>query len=74
MYRIKDVEHEMDVEEEVRRLESKDVSLEELPSNYTIMFPNMFKLAKKLELATGMNITRKFSSTPFQVGENNPRV
>ena len=66
IFRIKDIEHEMDVDEEVRRLESKDPSLTELPSNYTIKFPNMFKLAKKLELATGMNITMRHSSTPFQ--------
>ena len=34
--------------------------------NYTINFPLMFKLAKKLELATQMNITGKYSATEFQ--------
>ena len=59
----------MDIDEEVERLESKDFSLNELPSNYTVIFPVMFKLAKKLELATGLNITMKHSATPFQVGK-----
>jgi prolyl 4-hydroxylase len=34
--------------------------------NYTINFPLMFKLSKKLELATQMNSTGKYSSTDFQ--------
>jgi hypothetical protein len=34
--------------------------------NYTVNFPLMLKLAKKLELATQMNITAKYSSTAFQ--------
>jgi hypothetical protein len=34
--------------------------------NYTVHFPLMFKLAKKLELATQMNTTAKYSSTQFQ--------
>ena len=36
------------------------------PTNYTIQFPNMVKLARKLELATQMNVTGKYSSTDFQ--------
>ena len=36
------------------------------PTNYTINFPNMVKLARKLELATQMNVTGKYSSTDFQ--------
>ena len=36
------------------------------PTNYTINFPVMFKLAKKLELATQLNVTVKYSSTLFQ--------
>jgi hypothetical protein len=36
------------------------------PTNYTVNFPLMFKLAKKLELATQLNVTGKYSSTHFQ--------
>ena len=34
--------------------------------NYTINFPLMFKLSKKLELATQMNVTGKYSASDFQ--------
>ena len=36
------------------------------PTNYTVHHPVMFKLAQKLELATQMNVTGKYSSTEFQ--------
>ena len=34
--------------------------------NYTIDLPVMFKLSKKLELATQLNITGKYSASPFE--------
>jgi len=49
------------------RLENKDFLGKGPDKNFTIYFPIMFKLAKKLELASMMNLTDKYSSTPFQV-------
>jgi hypothetical protein len=51
-FRIEDVEHETDLEEELKSIESKEFVLKYMPSNYTVHFPIMFKLAKKLELVS----------------------
>jgi hypothetical protein len=51
-FRIRDIEHETDIDEEIKSIENKDFVLKRIPANYTIHFPNMFKLAKKLELVS----------------------
>ena len=38
----------------------------EVDNTYTINFPNMFALSKKIERATGLNTTAKYASTDFQ--------
>ncbi len=35
-------------------------------NNYTIGFPNLYKLSKRLELASGLNVTAKYASTDYQ--------
>ena len=35
--------------------------------NYKVLQPTLFKLSKRLELATGMSVTGKYSSTEYQI-------
>ena len=63
--RIKDIDFDLDEEDDVRRMESKEVW--NTKSNYTVVNPIMFKLTRKIELATGFNVSDKYSSTPYQV-------
>ena len=50
----------------IRDIEYDDYNEANDRFNYTINFPLMFKLSKKLELATQMNVTGKYSATDFQ--------
>jgi hypothetical protein len=52
-------------DEDVRKMESKEVW--STNRNYTVINPIMFKLTKKIELATGFNVSDAYSSTPYQV-------
>ena len=54
-------------EEDIYDLENEKISAKMDPQNYTIQLPILFRLAKKLELATRMNITNKYSSSPYEV-------
>ncbi len=65
--RINDVEHAGSDEKDLEYLENKDYTGKGSPKNYTVHFPNMFRLSKRLELATRMNVTDKHSSTMYQV-------
>ena len=65
LLRIKDIEFDLDEEEDVRKMENKE--LWSTQENYTIVNPIMFKLTRKIELATRFNISDKYSSTPYQV-------
>ncbi len=65
--RINDVEHAGSNEKDLEYLENKDYTGKGSPKNYTVHFPNMFRLSKRLELATRMNVTDKHSSTMYQV-------
>lgn len=55
------------LDDDVEKFEDKGGYVQSLLArNFTSDFPNMLKLARKLEYATQMNIVPKYSSTPFQ--------
>ena len=68
---LKDIRYNETERYDLVSMDPIDFVLRELkdPYSYSVEIEIMLKLSRKLELATNLNVTERFATSPYQVGQ-----